>query len=250
MRSFYYHSKFDSNQIQQQDKILEIFKVLKANKYKDKIKLKALYNCKLNSNPCTEAQFAKLLANSKKTSLDPKSVLQIQLMIRLYDQNLLRKRIGVKDLEKIRVSFGRLSSFRLTRFPYRNYRGVVYVGKSKAKWTVTSPDETRDRFANLFRKRSLKNPILESIVLYFRFLDIHPFDDGNGRVARIYLNQLLYKQANAPIHKINFEAQLFRRQKYYKLNLFREMDQKKSLKLGIDFMLQIILAAAMEAECQ
>lgn len=44
-----------------------------------------------------------------------------------------------------------------------------------------------------------KHPL--SIATYFhnRFLEIHPFEDGNGRIVRIFMNQILIKKGFTPI---------------------------------------------------
>ncbi len=53
-----------------------------------------------------------------------------------------------------------------------------------------------------FRKENHKtdaNPILLSALFHYKFIRIHPFDDGNGRVARILMNFILMKFRYPPV---------------------------------------------------
>ena len=84
-------------------------------------------------------------------------------------------------------------------------RRKIEVGKYKTQpnhvVTVTgeifyfaTPEETPAKMQELvewFRKEKEKanaNPIILAALFHYRFIRIHPFDDGNGRVARILMN--------------------------------------------------------------
>lgn len=68
-----------------------------------------------------------------------------------------------------------------------------------------SPEETPAKMANLiewYRKEAEKeevNPILLAAQFHYRYIRIHPFDDGNGRTARILMNFILLKFGYPPI---------------------------------------------------
>ena len=76
----------------------------------------------------------------------------------------------------------------------------VADGVGRRLWETTSPDEVVDRLTTLcswWRQEYASlaaSPIESSVVrslatLFSRFLEIHPFADGNGRVARSLLDQ-------------------------------------------------------------
>ncbi len=81
--------------------------------------------------------------------------------------------------------------------------------------TKTPPDWSKvvnlmDEFIENIEK-SEKNPIETSAFLHHRFVEIHPFIDGNGRVARLLTNMYLIGLGYSPI-VIKTED----RKKYYK----------------------------------
>ncbi|TFG18805.1 MAG: Fic family protein [Promethearchaeota archaeon] len=38
------------------------------------------------------------------------------------------------------------------------------------------------------------HPVLLACLMHFRFVSIHPFDDGNGRISRLLMNYILFKK--------------------------------------------------------
>ncbi len=94
-------------------------------------------------------------------------------------------------------------------------RRKIEVGKYKTQpnhvITVTgetfyfaTPEETPAKMHDLiewFRKekdRADVNPIILAALFHYRFIRIHPFDDGNGRVARILMNFILMQFGYPP----------------------------------------------------
>lgn len=94
-------------------------------------------------------------------------------------------------------------------------RRLIEVGKYKTQpnhvVTVTgetfyfaTPEETPAKMHDLvewFRKEKEKadtNPIILAALFHYRFIRIHPFDDGNGRVARILMNFILMQFGYPP----------------------------------------------------
>jgi fido (protein-threonine AMPylation protein) len=60
-----------------------------------------------------------------------------------------------------------------------------------------SPEETPVRMAELVswyqKNNSTMHPVQLAAEFHYRFVCIHPFDDGNGRVARLVMNYILFK---------------------------------------------------------
>ncbi len=95
-------------------------------------------------------------------------------------------------------------------------RRKIEVGKYKSQpnhvLTVTgetfyfaTPEDTPAKMHDLiewFRKEKDKpevNPIVLAALFHYRFIRIHPFDDGNGRVARILMNFILMQFGYPPV---------------------------------------------------
>ncbi len=68
-----------------------------------------------------------------------------------------------------------------------------------------TPEETPSKMADLmdwYNNKSSEdnpNPILIAAEFHYRFIRIHPFDDGNGRTARILMNFILMKFGYPPV---------------------------------------------------
>jgi len=68
-----------------------------------------------------------------------------------------------------------------------------------------TPEETPAKMEDLIRSfddermRTDIDPLILATLFHYKFLRIHPFDDGNGRVARILMNFILMKFGYPPI---------------------------------------------------
>src|ERR1700757_22456 len=76
------------------------------------------------------------------------------------------------------------------------------IKKNGEIFEYASPLETPQKMAELmemYRKNSIKDAIVTASQLHYSFIRIHPFDDGNGRVARLLVNYVLMKNNYPPI---------------------------------------------------
>jgi Fic family protein len=68
-----------------------------------------------------------------------------------------------------------------------------------------SPEETKAAMGDLvawYREEEEKkdlNPAILAALLHYRFVSIHPFDDGNGRISRLLMNYVLYRHGLQPV---------------------------------------------------
>ncbi len=92
-------------------------------------------------------------------------------------------------------------------------RRKIEVGKYKTQpnHVITStgetfyfatPEETPAKMQELidwYRSETDIDPLILATEFHYRFVRIHPFDDGNGRVARILMNFILMKHGYPPV---------------------------------------------------
>ena len=76
------------------------------------------------------------------------------------------------------------------------------------------PNEMEQFLDWLNHKNSL-DLVLKSMIAHFWFVTIHPFDDGNGRIARAILDMFLAKSDNSKIRFYSLSNQIFKEHKRY-----------------------------------
>jgi Fic family protein len=87
-------------------------------------------------------------------------------------------------------------------------------------------------FIDWYKKNKTKfKPLVLSAIVHNQFENIHPFEDGNGRVGRLLLNFILLKNKYPPINIL-----LEDRQEYYKS--LQEYSKKDNLKPTLDFLIK------------
>jgi len=59
------------------------------------------------------------------------------------------------------------------------------------------------------------DPLLKAFIAHFWFVTIHPFDDGNGRIARAIMDMQLARSDNSKIRFYSMSNQLFKEHKHY-----------------------------------
>ena len=124
--------------------------------------------------------------------------------------------LNEKFIRELHTLLLKESSYKEARTPEgKPTRRKIEVGKYKTQpnhvITVTgetsyfaTPEETPAKMHDLiewFRKEKEKpdvNPIILAALFHYRFIRIHPFDDGNGRVARILMNFILMQFGYPP----------------------------------------------------
>jgi len=62
----------------------------------------------------------------------------------------------------------------------------------------TPPEQVKPEMTDLLdwyraREAAGEHPVIIAATFHYRFVRIHPFDDGNGRMARLLMNQILFR---------------------------------------------------------
>ena len=131
---------------------------------------------------------------------------------------------------------GRSGMYKITVGAWRTGQNgpmqVVSGGIGKEKLHFEAPDAARlpwemKRFLDWFNGKQQIDPVLKSAIAHLWFVTIHPFEDGNGRVARAIADMQLARADNTPQRFYSMSAQIRNeRNAYYDM---LEHTQKNSL---------------------
>jgi len=117
---------------------------------------------------------------------------------------------------------GRSGMYKIEVGRYRSREMQVVsgaMGKEKVHYQAPSPDRVKkemDRFLKWFNENKTLDLVLKSAIAHFWFIIIHPFDDGNGRIARAISDLLLSRSDNTSQRFYSLSNQiLIERKAYY-----------------------------------
>jgi len=91
-------------------------------------------------------------------------------------------------------------------------------GREKIHFEAPSADRVpheMEQFLNWLNSDKSLDFVLKSIIAHLWFVTIHPFDDGNGRIARAIVDMFLAKSDNSKIRFYSLSNQIFKEHKYY-----------------------------------
>jgi Fic family protein len=91
-------------------------------------------------------------------------------------------------------------------------------GKEKVHFVAPTADRVStemDQFLKWLNEDTKLDLVLKSIIAHFWFVTIHPFDDGNGRIARAILDMQLAKSDKSKIRFYSLSNQIFKEHKKY-----------------------------------
>lgn len=114
----------------------------------------------------------------------------------------LNKIILVQPFWKEALTYDRQPTRRLIKVgDYKEHPNSVRL-KTGGMFHYASPDETPRLMQELmdwYRSLEGTHPIQIAAEFHYKFIRIHPFDDGNGRIARLLVNYVLMRNGYTPI---------------------------------------------------
>jgi len=130
---------------------------------------------------------------------------------------------------------------------------VVSGGMGKEKVHFQAPhfsllETEMARFIDWFNSHDAMDLVLKSGIAHFWFVTVHPFEDGNGRIARALTDMLLAKSDQSPFRFYSMSAQIrLKRKAYYSI---LEKSQKDSLDitLWLKWFLQTLIDAIKSSD--
>ena len=104
------------------------------------------------------------------------------------------------------------------RFSSAARRGKSMFGREKIHYIAPSPDrveEEMEKFLIWFDGEEPVSSVIRSAIAHFWFVSIHPFEDGNGRLARILSDMLLARGEKNEFRFYNASSQINKDKNHY-----------------------------------
>lgn len=142
---------------------------------------------------------------------------------------------------------------RLSGIKYRS--GEVYIASYDRIVHAPAPSEQIEEYMTglfSFMEDETADAILKAIIVHFYFVYIHPYCDGNGRMARILQNYVLFQNGYTGVQKIRISQAInFHLGGYYKAleEAERPLIQNKQVILDLTVFVEYMLERIQEACC-
>ncbi|PWH84945.1 hypothetical protein DIT68_12395 [Brumimicrobium oceani] len=92
------------------------------------------------------------------------------------------------------------------------------MGREKVHFQAPSPEVVQHEmnvFLNWLEEKEKLDLVLKSAIAHFWFIIIHPFDDGNGRIARAISDLILARSENSAQKFYSLSSQILEQKKAY-----------------------------------
>lgn len=136
-----------------------------------------------------------------------------------YDRPLTKENICAWQAAFFPTGFSEGSQIEIGR--YRTHEEHIVsgmFGREKIHYVAPSPerlDEEMARFLYWFNSRENISSVIRSAIAHFWFVSIHPFEDGNGRLARILSDILLAHADKSEFRFYNISSQINKDKNHY-----------------------------------
>ena len=122
------------------------------------------------------------------------------------------------------IPTGRSGMYTITVGDWRkDYKGPMQVvsgamGKEKVHFEAPHAERVANEmtyFLSWFNGQVEIEPVLKAAISHLWFITIHPFDDGNGRIARTITDLQLARSDNSPLRFYSMSNQILKERKAY-----------------------------------
>ena len=136
-----------------------------------------------------------------------------------YDQTLTKEKICAWQAAFFPTGFSEGSQIEVGRYR-TNEEHIVsgMFGREKIHYIAPSPERIEmemAQFLDWFNSQENVNSVIRSAIAHFWFVCIHPFEDGNGRLARILSDMLLARADKSEFRFYNISSQINKDKNHY-----------------------------------
>jgi Fic family protein len=125
------------------------------------------------------------------------------------------------------------------------------MGREKVHFQAPSPKVVReemDTFLAWFNQASNIDGVLKAAIAHFWFIIIHPFDDGNGRIARAMSDLLLARSEESSQRFYSLSNQILSEKKMYYQTLQKVQHSSGDITEWLDWFLNCLYRALVNTE--
>lgn len=125
------------------------------------------------------------------------------------------------------------------------------MGKEKIHYEAVAPGLVKaemDKFLKWLNSEVQLDPVLKAAIAHFWLIIIHPFDDGNGRVARAITDLLLTRAEKSPERFYSMSSQILVERKQYYEVLQKVQHSSGDITEWLDWFLHCLKNALLETE--
>ena len=125
------------------------------------------------------------------------------------------------------------------------------MGKEKINFLAPSPEQVKqemDKFLDWFNGETNIDAVLKAAIAHFRFIIIHPFDDGNGRIARAMSDLLLARSEESSQRFYSLSNQILIERKVYYETLQKVQHSSGDITKWLDWFLNCLNRALKSTE--
>ena len=148
---------------------------------------------------------------------------------------------------------GYSGSYELNVGKYRDEEMSVVsgvFGRERVHYRAPHPDKVKpemDRFLEWLNTPDVNSPLLKAGIAHLWFVSIHPFDDGNGRIARAISDMILASLEGDELHYYSLSRQILKDRKHYYDALERTQRGNCDITLWLEWFLNAVIEAIADS---
>ena len=191
----------------------------------------------IEGNTLTEEQITAII-EGKPIIAPPQEVQEVRNALKVYEQMLAWNPVSSEHLLQ---AHSLMMIGLLDRIGSYRQKGAGIMGKGGLVHVAPPADRIPFLMKSLFQwlEETKAHPLIKSAVFHYEFEFIHPFEDGNGRIGRLWQTMILSKWnplfANMPVESLVYAHQ----QEYY--SALNSSTNQANCAPFIEFMLEVIL---------
>lgn len=125
------------------------------------------------------------------------------------------------------------------------------MGKEKIHYQAPPPERVQkemEHFLQWINEEPMIDKVLQAAIAHFWFIIIHPFDDGNGRIARAMSDMLLARSEDSPQRFYSLSSQILTEKKAYYEILQKVQHSDGDITAWLNWFLQCMFRALKTTE--